>query len=160
MTPAHGRFKIFLTLIMALLLTVLPVPDPLGNFRPDWVLLVLGYWCMALPYRVNIGYAWITGLVVDLLLGAPLGIHSLALSIVIYIIAMNHRLIRNISLWQQALIVGFLAMLNKLIIFWAEKLLFDISITPMYLWSILSTMLIWPWIFLILRKIRRQFAIR
>lgn len=160
MTPANGRFKLILTIILALLLTALPVPEPLNSFRPDWVLLVLGYWCMALPYRVSIGYAWITGLTLDLLLGAPLGIHSLALSIVIYIIVMNHRLIRNISLWQQALIVGFLVMLNKLIIFWAEKLLFDISITPMYLWSILTTMLIWPWIFLILRKIRRQFAIR
>jgi len=160
MTPANGRLKVLLSLILALLLTVLPVPEPLDSFRPDWVLLVLGYWCMALPNRVSIGYAWITGLAVDLLLGAPLGIHSLALSIIIYIIVMNYRLIRNISLWQQALIVGFLTMLNKLIIFWAERLLFDISITPMYLWSILTTMLIWPWIFLILRKIRRQFAIR
>ena len=159
MTYANGRFKIILTLIIALLLTVLPVPEPLNNFRPDWLFLVLGYWCMALPYRVNIGYAWITGLMLDLLLGAPLGIHSLALSIVIYIIVMNHRLIRNLSLWQQALVVGFLAGLNKLVVFWAEKLLLDITITPMYLWSILTTMLIWPWIFLILRKIRRQFAI-
>ena len=160
MTPANGRFKIVITLIMALLLTILPVPDALEYFRPHWLLLVLGYWCMALPYRVSIGYAWVAGLVLDLLLGAPLGIRSLALSIVIYIISMNHRVIRNLSLWQQALMIGLLVLLEKMVVFWAEKMLFDVSVTPMYLWSILTTMLIWPWIFLILRKIRRQFAIR
>ncbi|MFT5879204.1 MAG: rod shape-determining protein MreD [Moritella sp.] len=160
MTPANGRFKIVITLIMALLLTILPAPDVLENFRPHWLLLVLAYWCMALPYRVSVGYAWGAGLVLDLLLGAPLGIRSLALSIVIYIISMNHRVIRNLSLWQQALMIGLLVLLDKLVVFWAERMLFDVSVTPMYLWSILTTMLIWPWIFLILRKIRRQFAIK
>lgn len=159
MTPARGRMRLYMTLIIALLLSILPIPELFDSFRPNWLLLVLGYWCMALPYRVSIGCAWVFGLLLDLLLGAPLGINSLALSIVAYIIAMNHRIIRNLSLWQQSLVVGLLVMVNKLIIFWAENFVFDVSLSPMYLWSIFTTMLIWPWIFLLLRKVRRQFGI-
>ncbi len=159
MTPARGRLRLYLTLVIALLLAILPIPAVFDSFRPNWLLLVLGYWCMALPYRVSIGSAWIFGLLLDLLLGAPLGINSLALSIVVYIIAMNHRIIRNLSLWQQSLVVGLLVIVDKLIVFWAENFIFDVSISPMYLWSIFTTMLIWPWIFLLLRKVRRQFGI-
>ena len=160
MTPKNGRFKLILSLIIALFLAILPVPEVLEAFRPNWLLLVLCYWSMALPHRVGIGYAWLAGFGLDLVLGAPLGIHSLSLAIITYIIAMNHRVMRNLSLWQQALLIGLLVLLDKAIVFWAEKLLFDVSITPMYLWSIITTMLVWPWIFLILRKMRRQFAIK
>lgn len=160
MTPMTGRAKLLLTVIIALFLTILPMPEMLESFRPNWLLLVLAYWCMALPYRVSIGHAWCAGLILDLLLGAPLGVRSLSLSIVVYIISMNHRVIRNLSLWQQVLVLGFFVMIDKLIVFWVEGALFDVAITPMYLWSIFTTMLIWPWVFLILRKIRRQFAIK
>lgn len=160
MTPMKGRSKLLMTFVIALFLSILPIPEVLESFRPHWLLLVLVYWCMALPHRVSVGYAWGVGLLLDLLLGAPLGIRSLALAVVVYIVSLNHRVIRNLSLWQQALAVGLFTMLHKLIVFWIEQILFDVAITPMYLWSILTTMLIWPWIFLILRKIRRQFAIK
>ncbi|MCR6553090.1 rod shape-determining protein MreD, partial [Aeromonas sp. CPF2-S1] len=29
-----------------------------------------------------------------------------------------------------------------------------------YFWSTLTTMLIWPWIFMVLRKVRRRFNIK
>ena len=48
----HGTGIIVLTFIVALLLTVIPVPDWARYIRPDWVGLVLIYWCMALPERI------------------------------------------------------------------------------------------------------------
>ena len=39
-----------------------PLPGWLDPFRPEWVALVLIYWCMAVPNRVGVGVAWIVGL--------------------------------------------------------------------------------------------------
>ena len=49
----HGTGVIVLTFVIALLLTVIPLPDWARYLRPDWVGLVLIYWCMALPDRVG-----------------------------------------------------------------------------------------------------------
>lgn len=160
MTPASGRLKLIATFFIALLLSLIPIPDVLESLRPHWLFLVLAYWTMALPYRVSIGYAWVFGLILDLLLGAPLGVRSLSLSIVVYIISMNYRVIRNLSIWHQGLLLGLLVLVDKFIIFWVERILFDVAITPTYLLSVVSTMIIWPWVFFVLRKIRREFAIQ
>ena len=61
----HGGGVILLTFIAALLLTVIPLPDWARYLRPDWVGLVLIYWCMALPDRVGVTTGWLMGLMVD-----------------------------------------------------------------------------------------------
>ena len=73
------------SLIIALVLQIVPLPIQVDLYRPDWVLVVLSYWCMALPHRVNVGIAFVTGIAVDILVGTTLGIHSLGLSICVYI---------------------------------------------------------------------------
>ena len=75
------------TLLIALVLQIVPLPIQVDLYRPDWVLIVLAYWSMALPHRVNVGVAFLTGVAVDILVGTTLGIHSLSLSISIYILA-------------------------------------------------------------------------
>ena len=66
------------SLIIALVLQIVPLPIQVDLYRPDWVLVVLSYWCMALPHRVNVGIAFVTGIAVDILVGTTLGIHSLS----------------------------------------------------------------------------------
>ncbi|KID57853.1 rod shape-determining protein MreD [Pseudoalteromonas luteoviolacea CPMOR-1] len=149
-------FSVFLALIMALM----PLPFSLEPFRPDWVLLVLMYWSIALPHRVNIGWAWCTGLIMDLAVGSPLGINSLTYSVCIYITVSNFQKLRNFSLWQQAMLIGLFLALYHLLQFWLNHFLLDIYFNPAYLWPALVGMLCWPWIFLLLRKYRRHFRIR
>ena len=74
----HGGGVILLTFVIALLLTVIPLPDWARYLRPDWVGLVLIYWCMALPERVGVTTGWFMGLLVDLLTGTVLGQHALS----------------------------------------------------------------------------------
>ena len=49
--------------MVAIILTLLPMPDWTVWLRPAWVLMVLIYWTMVLPYRVNVGTAWCVGIV-------------------------------------------------------------------------------------------------
>ena len=114
------RFIVILTLLIALIATIMPLPLSLDAFRPDWVLVVLIYWCLALPSRVNVISAGFVGLLLDVLLGSILGVHTAAMAVAIYIIAGNFQKIRNFSVWQQSLIVGVLSALYHLIVFWMQ----------------------------------------
>ena len=154
-----SRLIMFLTLLVALLASIMPLPLSVDAFRPDWVLVVLFYWCLALPSRVNVITAWVMGFILDVLLGSTLGLHAGAMAISVYIVAGNFQKIRNFSVWQQALIIGVLSALYHLIVFWLQRFLTDVVFLPSYLYPVFTTIILWPWAFLLLRKIRRNFRI-
>ncbi|WP_026376641.1 rod shape-determining protein MreD [Aestuariibacter salexigens] len=149
-------FAIPLSIMTALVLQIMPMPAIADIYRPDWVLLVLAYWTMALPNRVNVGVAFLSGVLLDVLLGTSLGIHSIGLCIVIYVLAANYQRLRNYSVWQQAVIIGLLSALYHLILFWLQHLLTDVYFQFDYLLPVVSSTIIWPWLFWLLRKVRRQ----
>lgn len=153
------HYIIALSILAALLLQVMPVPPLVDPYRPDWVMLVLAYWTLALPHRVSIGIAFINGVILDILLGTALGVHSVALCVVVYVLAMNYQRLRNYSVWQQSIIIGLVGALYHVLIFWLLRLLTDIDFLFEYLWPVVTSMLIWPWVFSLLRKLRRQFRI-
>ena len=67
----------------ALLLNFLPWPDlrPV----PDFVALVLVFWCVRQPRLVGLGVAWALGLVSDAGNGVLLGEHALAYSLLAFV---------------------------------------------------------------------------
>ncbi len=85
----NGGIVIILTLLMALILTILPLPDWAQMLRPQWYTLVLIYWVLALPLRVGVGIGWLVGIQVDVMTGTLLGQHALSLAL-IAISPMNH----------------------------------------------------------------------
>lgn len=154
------RMVIALTFLVALVAAIMPLPLSVDEFRPDWVLVVLLYWAMAAPSRVNIGIAWLIGLVLDILLGSTLGVHGGAIAISTFIVVGSYQKIRNFSVWQQALIIGTLSALYHLTVFWIQYFLTDAVFVINFLYPVVSTVLLWPWAFLLLRKIRRHFQIK
>ena len=156
----HNGIIILFTLLLALIASIMPMPLSIDAFRPDWILIVLLYWCLALPNRVNIITAWVMGLLLDVLLGSVLGIHAVAMALSVYIVVVNFQKIRNFSVWQQALIVGVLTALYHLIVFWLQRFLTGAVFLPSYLYPVITTIILWPWIFLLLRKVRRHFTIK
>lgn len=155
----HNGIMILFTLLLALMASIMPMPLSIDTFRPDWVLVVLMYWSLALPNRVNVITAWVMGFLLDVLLGSILGIHAASMALAVFIIADNHQKIRNFSVWQQALIIGVLAALYHLLVFWFQRFLTDAIFLPSYLYPVLTTVILWPWVFLLLRKVRRHFKI-
>ncbi|MGB1263342.1 MAG: rod shape-determining protein MreD [Cognaticolwellia sp.] len=155
-----SRVIILLTFLVALMASIMPLPLSVDAFRPDWVMVVLLYWCLALPARVNVMSAWVMGFILDVLLGSTLGVHAGAMAISVFIAADNFQKIRNFSVWQQAMIVGVLSALYHLIVFWLQRFLTDAVFVPSYLYPVVTTIILWPWVFLLLRKIRRNFQIK
>ena len=147
------------TLLFAILLTIIPLPEWARYLRPEWVILVLIYWCMATPGRINVGIAWLMGMVVDVIHGNLLGQHALAFAIVAFVTVKLHRQIRVYPLWQQALSVFTLVALNQLFVIWTRGLIDQAPDTWLYWLPSFTSALIWPWLYLILRDLRRKFRV-
>jgi rod shape-determining protein MreD len=155
----HGGSVILLTFIVALLLTVIPLPEWARYVRPDWVGLVLIYWCMALPERVGVTTGWFMGLLVDMLTGSLLGQHALALTVVAYLTLRFHQRLRLFPVLQQSLTVLVLLILHQLLALWISRIIGRPG-APWFFWapSVLG-MLIWPLVFSMLRGMRRGFRV-
>lgn len=156
----HGKGSIYLTLIAAVLVEMVPLPAAIDFMRPDWVALAFLYWVIALPHQLNVMTAWVLGLIMDILLGSTLGIHALGFSVIAFFAATHYKTIRNFSVWQQALAMGSLIFIEQLITFWIEHLFATPRLSPRFLWAALSSTALWPSIYLLLRYIRRHFNIR
>src|SRR5690606_8937434 len=111
------RMAINTALMMGLVLSVMPMSTGLQAWRPEWALMILLYWVMAVPNRVNIGTCFIIGLLMVVLLGSTLGIHAAGMSFVGYILAHHYYRIRYFSLSQQALFVGLMVMIERPIVY-------------------------------------------
>ena len=156
----RSKVVIGCSFLVALILQTIPWPGSLDLFRPSWLLLVTCYWVLALPHRVNVGSALILGLLWDLLIGSTLGIRGMMMAIVMYIIAMNFLVIRNMALWQQAMIIAALTVLFEVLIFFGEYLIQDVVFNPLSLWSALINCILWHWMFLLMRRVRRHWHVR
>lgn len=150
----HGSI-IYLTLMIAILLMLVPLPDHLRYARPEWVAMTLIYWAMALPQRVSIGVAWVTGLIMDIVTGGVLGIHAFAYALIVYLVGRLHLQIRQFPLWQQAIIILSLVSLVHFIVFFNAPVRFNWSS-----WlTVLTSTLVWPIVYAVLRKTRRSFQV-
>lgn len=153
---ARGRLIIVATFVVALVLTILPWPVWTEQFRPDWVALVLIYWCMALPGRIGVGSGFLAGLTLDVLYGSLLGENALAKTLIAFLTVHFHLQLRMYPRWQQAVVVLLLVAANNLLVLWIKNLAGASPSTWSYLTPSIVSMLIWPWLFVILRDIRRH----
>ncbi len=156
----HGSWVIWASFIVALTLTMLPLPHWAELFRPEWVALALIYWCMALPERVGVGVGWSMGILLDVVKGTLLGQNALALTLIAYLTLRLHQRVRVFPLWQQALFVFILVALDQMLVLWIKGIIGQPPGTWLYWLPSLTSMLLWPWVFLILRDMRRQFQVR
>lgn len=157
--PANARWVIWATLLGALMLTIWPLPEPIAPLRPEWTALALIYWIMAIPHRVNVGTAWFTGLLVDVLTGSVLGQHALSLAVVAVLVTGIHLRVRVFPVWQQAMTVMALLAIHEVVLILVEGStgrLYNLE----WRWApIITGMLLWPWALFLLRFMRRHFSV-
>jgi rod shape-determining protein MreD len=109
-----------LTLLGALILSAMPLPDSVAAFRPDWAVIVLIYWSLIAPRRYGLLTSLWLGLALDTLSGALLGQHALALLIVVYLSQRFYLRIRVFPISQLALTVVLLLSVYQFTLFWID----------------------------------------
>lgn len=149
-----------LIFIVAFVLEIMPWPIGFQGLRPTWVVLVFIYWALALPNKISVGTAFVAGIVWDLILGSILGVHALVLSIAIYFVAKYHLILRNLSLWLQSLLVIAYVVLIRFFIFFVELILHSAEFNQQELLGAVISGILWPWLFLLMRQIRRGLHLR
>jgi rod shape-determining protein MreD len=138
------RGRMFFTVLLALFLSVVPLPGWADIFRPAFLVLTVLYWSIAAPRTGGIALGWIAGLALDIFQGSILGQHALALSLVTYIAVREHQKIRSKPVFQQSLIVMGTLFIYEFIVFaingWTGHALYG----PLRWVSILTGALVWP----------------
>ena len=156
MSKGTGRFPVILTIILAIMLTVLPLPDWADPFRPDWVALTLIYWAMMLPRTWSVGSAWIVGIVLDVAQGTILGQHALALCFIVFVTVRFHLLMRVFPMQQLTATVFAILALYQFILFWINGVA-GIDVPVVEYWGpVISGTILWPFLMILLSGVRMR----
>ncbi|MDD5057084.1 MAG: rod shape-determining protein MreD [Sideroxydans sp.] len=107
-----GRVFIALSFVAAVLLEWLPWSGWALALRPDFVGLVLLYWCTHKPHRVGIGIAWVLGILVDVADSSLFGQHALAYAVLAFGGLTLNRRVQMFNLREQSVHVFGLLMLS------------------------------------------------
>ena len=158
-TTRAGYVAIVTSFVVALMLTALPMPAWAALWRPAWVALVLVYWCMAAPAYTGVVMGWVLGLFLDVLAGTLLGQHALALAVVAFVAHRFALQVRVLPIWQQSVSVFGLVFLYQALILWITGIQGMPVMAAAYWSSPLVSMLLWPWIFIVLRDVRRRYRV-
>lgn len=158
-TRRRGSWIIVLSFVAAMLLSILPLPQLVDPFRPEWTVMVLIYWCLAVPERVGVGTAWTVGLLLDVLKGGLLGEHALGLTLIGFLVLKLHQRIRVYPMWQQALSVLVLLAFYQLVTLWINGIMGRPARTWLYWAPSLTGTMLWPLVYVVLRDFRRKFRV-
>jgi rod shape-determining protein MreD len=151
---ASRRLPIILIFLVGLILTVMPLPESIGTFRPDWIAMLVIYWAMQLPRTWSVGTAWIIGIVLDVSQGTLLGQHALALSCVAFITVRSHLLMRVFPLPQLTATVFPILAAYQFLLFWINGVSGIDAPMITYWGPVISGTLLWPIIMTLLSAMR------
>jgi rod shape-determining protein MreD len=139
-----SRLRVTVTVIIALILAVLPLPRWMDIARPYLLLLLVIYWSLSAPRIAGLLFAWLCGLAIDLLKGTTLGQHALAFLVVSFLTHKFQLRIRIFPLSQQTLTVLILLLVYEALVWYTDGVL-GYPVTTWARWiPVLSSALLWP----------------
>lgn len=141
-TPHWGY--IVVTVIIAVLLTVIPLPENVRNFWPDWISLLVIYWVLVLPSHFGVAFGWMNGLLEDVVSFTLLGEHAIAKALLGTVVAIGHTKMRLFNILQMMLVVLLLESLNIGITSLVNLLARDTPVNILLWQPALTTALAWP----------------
>lgn len=152
--PRSKTWVLPVSVLLALLLGLLPLPGWLQPLRPYWLALVVAYWVIETPEKVGLGFAFAVGVVADLLYGGLLGEQPLRLVIMAFILQRFRARIRFFPLSQQALAIGGLLVNDRIVATAAHLAMGEPTLPWLYWWAPLLGALLWAPLFVVLDALR------
>ena len=139
-----SRMQLLLSALVALILTVLPLPHWLDVVRPAFLVLTVLYWSVNAPRAGGLAIGFFAGLMLDAFQGPVLGEHALALSLVTYIAVREHQRLRSKPAIQQAMLVFAFLVVYEIVLFMIDGWTGHPVTSPLRWVHTVSGALIWP----------------
>ena len=148
--------------IVALVLQMLPLPRWFVPYNPEWVTLVLCYWCLNPRRRyAGIGLGWCAGLLSDVLETTLLGQQALSKCTAGLMMVLWRRRFRMYLPWQQSLFMAVPVAVDILVFGAVETVYGSSTLRWESFVPVLSSALVWPWVAMSLASLdRRSDAVR
>ncbi|PCK09512.1 MAG: rod shape-determining protein MreD [Alteromonadaceae bacterium] len=157
--PVTVHLFIAFTLIFGLLLAIFPISTEYAYLRPEFVCVILVYWCINIPQHPGIFYAWCVGLLQDIVEGGVWGGHAMALAVIAYICMVSHQRMKSYSLWRQTFWLFVLVGMHQAVINWMQGLLGYRTAPMLTLASSATSALMWPVMYVVLGRIRKMYHV-
>lgn len=149
-----GNIFIFSSLIIAVLLNGLPWEGVALMLRPDFVAMLLLYWCMHKPMRIGIGMAWAVGILADVADASLFGQHALTYTLLAFGGVVLHRRLQMFDLRQQTTqVFGLFALTYT--VYALMHWLIDGDVVWGYFLGCISSTLLWIPLSLLLQGLRQ-----
>ena len=152
--PVSTTF-ILMSVLFALFMNGLPWEGIWLMLRPDFVAVVLLYWCMHKPWRLGIGLSWAVGILADVADASLFGQHALAYTVLAFGgVVLNHRL-QMFDLRQQTTHV-FGIMVLAYSVYAMVHWLVNGYVVWLYFLGCLTSTLLWPPLCILFQAMRQK----
>lgn len=145
----------WISIVLAFLFMLVPLPGQWSGLRPFLLALVIVFWVLEVPEKMSLGRIFLIGLALDLAGFNLLGEHALRLLLIAGIVLQMRSQFRFYPVWQQSLVLLAVLYLDLLLYWILHRLQADTIASGSWLAPLLA-FLIWPWLYMWLDNLRLQ----
>ena len=140
------NLRVLGVVLIALVLTIIPLPDIAASFRPPWVLLVVLYLQFFLPNYFHLVLLFLLGLCLDVLLYTVIGEHAFALLFIAWLAYPKARRFHFFSMGKQMGLIALFCLTYQFVLFLIDSFLGHNTRIVMVAGSAILSLLFWPWV--------------
>jgi rod shape-determining protein MreD len=152
-TTTAINIRIFISILVALLFTTIPLPGFIADIRPLFVPLVVLYWAIFFPLQFGLGKAFLSGLILEAMQSLVIGQAVMCLIAITYFALKNSRRIQLASLPQQMLTVAMILLVYQFLQIWMESVLGRPADYSARFIVVITSMILWPGIIVFMRSL-------
>lgn len=144
-----------MSLLLGLTLQIVQLPETLAAARPLLPAMLLAYWALREPQLPMLLPAFVVGLLMDVLLGTPMGQHAIGLLVLIYLVVSLRSFFIVFPLWQATLALIPAWVIYCFLMFWIDGATHHTADRWLRWLPALSTSLSWPLLWSVMELIRQ-----
>ncbi len=131
-------------ILLSIVLTIIPLPDLINSFRLPWLMMTVIYFSIFNVALIGVFSAWLSGLILDLMVGGLMGENAMILSVISYLSYRFRFQIRVYPIWQIMVVVLLFLSLGELLSLWIQGVSGTMNLSAIGWINISIAVIIWP----------------
>ncbi len=149
----YRAYRVFIISFFCILqIYLLDLSSTLNAYKPDLIAMCIVFWVIKLPYQIGVTFAFLIGIMYDLINGGYLGLYAGSLSATAYVTSKLHTKIKLYAFGQQVLLLVLLISTNHLMHRVYNYFLPTLPYNHHIFKTIVMSTLCWPVLYFVLDK--------